>query len=235
MTPMTFVKTSFKSLTKFELTLWICSVIASLSSYFASGNSGLVSVLTSVIGATALIFAAKGNVLGQILAIIFALMYSIISLTFRYYGEMITYAFMTLPMAILSLISWLKNPFSENEVKVNVIHRRETAFMFFLTGVITFIFYFILKYLNTPNLLISTLSVTTSFLACYLVFRRSEYYALAYGANDIVLITLWILASIQNPSYIPMIICFLMFLANDIYGFVNWRQMKLRQKLELSK
>ena len=142
---------------------------------------------------------------------------------------MITYACMTLPMAVWSLITWLKNPYNESEVKVNAISRKETVFMFILSAVVTLVFYVILKALYTPNLSMSTISITTSFLACYLVAKRNEFYALAYAANDIVLISLWIMASAENPSYIPMIICFLMFLINDIYGFINWRKMKLRQ------
>ena len=224
-----FVNSSFKTLTKFELILWLCSVAASMASIFVSGSGGIFSAIASVIGATCLIFAAKGNVISQVLSIIFAIMYTIVSFTFRYWGEMITYACMTLPMAVWSLITWLKNPYNESEVKVNVISCRETIFMFILTAFVTLIFYFVLAILNTPNLAMSTISITTSFLACYLVARRSEYYALAYAANDIVLISLWIMASAENPSYIPMIICFVMFLINDIYGFINWRKMKFLQ------
>ncbi len=229
MKPIYYIKSTFKTLTKFELILWLCSVAASLGSIFVSGSGGTFYAIASVIGATCLIFAAKGNVISQVLSIIFALMYSIVSFTFRYWGEMITYACMTLPMAVWSLITWLKNPYNESEVKVNAISRKETVFMFILSAVVTLVFYVILKALYTPNLSMSTISITTSFLACYLVAKRNEFYALAYAANDIVLISLWIMASAENPSYIPMIICFLMFLINDIYGFINWRKMKLRQ------
>ena len=229
MKPIYYIKSTFKTLTKFELILWLCSVAASLGSIFVSGSGGVFSAIASVIGATCLIFAAKGNVISQVLSIIFALMYSIVSLTFRYWGEMITYACMTLPMAVWSLITWLKNPYNESEVKVNAISRKETLFMFILSAVVTLIFYFVLAGLNTPNLAMSTFSIATSFLACYLVARRNEFYAHAYAAHDIALIALWIMASAENPSYIPMIICFVMFLINDIYGFINWRKMKLRQ------
>ena len=40
---------------------------------------------------------------------------------------------------------------------------------------------------NTTNLIPSTISVTISFLAVYLTFRRSPYFDLAYALNDIVL------------------------------------------------
>ncbi len=61
------------------------------------------------------------------------------------------------------------------------------------------------------------------------MYLRSSAYALSYAANDIVLIILWIMASLDNISYLPMIVCFAMFFINDIYGFINWRRMKKRQ------
>ena len=224
-----YIKSSFKTLTKFELTLWLCSVAASTASIFVSGTGGIFSAIASVIGATCLIFSAKGNVLSQVLSIIFALMYAAVSFTFRYWGEMITYACMTLPMAVISLISWLRNPYSKTEVKVNVLSKKEICFMFILTAFVTAVFYFVLAALNTPNLAVSTVSITTSFLACYLIARRNEFFAIAYAANDIVLIALWVMASAENPTYIPMVICFVMFLINDIYSYTSWRKMKLRQ------
>ena len=59
---------------------------------------------------------------------------------------------------------------------------------------------------------------------------RSQYYALAYAFNDIVLIILWALATAENIAYLPMIICFVVFLINDSYGFFNWRRIKSRQQ-----
>jgi len=94
---------------------------------------------------------------------------------------------------------------------------------------VSVVFYFVLKELGTANLTVSTLSVATSFFAALLTFLRSPLYAIAYSANDIVLIVMWILASIENPGYIPMIFCFIMFLLNDLYGFINWRRMRKKQ------
>ena len=164
--------------------------------------------------------------------IIFSVLYGIISFTFSYYGEMITYLGMTAPMAVFALISWIKNPYNRNkaEVKVNRLKKKEIVFMILLTAVITFIFYFILAAFNTANLIPSTISVTTSFLAVYLTFRRSAFYAAAYAVNDIVLIILWIIATLTNTTYLSVVICFVIFLINDIYGFINWSKMQKRQE-----
>ena len=216
---------------KIELTLWISSVSLITISFFAFDRTNYLTLIASLVGVTSLIFNAKGNPFGQILMIVFSLLYGIISFSFAYYGEMITYLGMTMPMAVFSLISWLRNPYKGNksEVEVNSIRRIEQVFMWLATIVISVIFYFILKHFNTANLLPSTISVTTSFLAAYLTFRRSPYFALAYAANDIVLIILWVMASISNIHYISVVVCFVAFLFNDIYGFVNWQNMKKRQ------
>ena len=112
---------------------------------------------------------------------------------------------------------------------MNQISKVETVFMCVGTAVVTVIFFYILKLFATANLLPSTLSVTTSFLAVYLTFRRSPYFALAYAANDMVLILLWILASLDDRRYVSVVVCFGAFLANDIYGFISWRKMEKRQ------
>ena len=217
--------------TTFEKILWIGSIVLITGSAVMFGKDGILSVIASLIGATSLLLNAKGNPVGQALSVVFSILYAIISYSFAYYGEMITYLGLTGPMALAAFISWIRNPFAKGkaEVKVNHIHRGEVALMFIAAAVITAVFYFILKFFNTANLIPSTLSVATSFLAVYLTFRRNHFFAIAYAANDIILIILWSLAAMSDISYLSVVTCFVIFLANDIYGFVNWKSMKKRQ------
>ena len=221
----------FSYFSKSELILWSVSVTFIVVSFCVFDRESYLTLVASLIGVTSLIFNAKGNPIGQALMVAFSLLYGIISYTFSYYGEMITYLGMTMPMAVFALIAWLKNPYKGNkaEVKVNSIGKAEQLLMWLLTVGVTVVFYFILDYFNTANIIPSTLSVTTSFLAVYLTFRRCPSFALAYAANDIVLIVLWVLASLTDIRYISVVICFVAFLFNDIYGYISWRRMKKRQ------
>ena len=216
---------------KSEIVLWCSSVVLIVLSFCVFDRENYPTLFASLVGVTSLIFNAKGNPFGQFLMVIFSLLYGIISFTFSYYGEMITYLGMTMPMAVFALISWLRNPYNGNkaEVKVNTISRIETVLMWVMTVVITVLFYFILEHFDTANIVPSTLSVTTSFLAVYLTFRRSPFFALAYAANDLVLIVLWVLASLCDIRYISVVVCFVAFFANDIYGYLSWQKMKKRQ------
>ena len=228
---MTKTKTSVKYFSKTEIALWCSSVALIVVSFCIFDRENYLTLIASLIGVTSLIFNAKGNPFGQVLMVVFSLLYGIISFAFAYYGEMITYLGMTMPMAIFALVSWLRNPYNGNkaEVKVNTISKIESILMWVMTIIITALFYFVLEYFDTANIVPSTLSVTTSFLAVYLTFRRSPYFALAYAANDIVLIILWVLASICDTKYISVVVCFAAFFINDIYGYVSWQKMKRRQ------
>lgn len=224
-------KKLFNYFSKQEIILWSASVFFIVASFIIFDRENYLTLAASLIGVTSLIFNAKGNPIGQFLMALFSLLYGWISYSFSYYGEMITYLGMTMPMAAFALISWLRHPYQGNkaEVEVNSLSKRETHLMWIGTLIVTGIFYFILKYFNTANLGLSVISVATSFLAVYLTFRRSHYFALAYAANDVVLIVLWILASMSDPRYISVIVCFMAFLVNDLYGFMNWKKMKQRQ------
>ena len=214
-----------------EMVLWSASVFFIVLSFCVFDRESYLTLVASLIGVTSLIFNAKGNPAGQALMIVFSLLYGVISYTFAYYGEMITYLGMTMPMALVALISWLKNPYQGNkaEVKVNRIGKAEQAWMWLLTLGVTVLFYFILDHFSTANRIPSTLSVTTSFLAVYLTFRRCPAFALAYAANDVILIILWVLASLSDIRYISVVVCFTAFLFNDVYGYISWRRMKARQ------
>ena len=214
-----------KSLTKKEWILWMGSLAIVILSNLLSTDIDVLTLVSACVGITSLIFAAKGNVWAQILMVVFSLLYGLISWQFRYWGEMITYIGMTMPMAVWSTITWIKNPSeSGQEVAIQKLTRKHMAGIAAAGVIVTAVFYMILKALDTPNILFSTISITTSFLAASLTMLRSSYYALGYASNDIILIVMWVLASIENPAYIPVVVNFIIFFFNDMYGFVSWKR-----------
>ncbi len=221
----------WSGLSVFERWLWtICVCAITLSSVlFWSGD--VLTLLASLVGVTALVFLAKGNWIGQVLIIIFALIYGVISFRIRYYGEMITYVCMSAPIAAVAMIEWIRHPYKrgKNEVAVASLTKLKIVIMLVLCAFVTFSFYHILKYFGNANLNLSTVSIGTSFCAAYLLLVRSPYYALVYAINDVVLIGLWILATIADLSKLPVVVCFVCFFANDMYGFTNWIKMKKKQ------
>ncbi len=227
------MKNPFKDLNKREWIIYISSLVVVTASNFVSGKVDIINFLGTIIGVTALIFIAKGNVFGQVLSVIFGVLYSITAIKYKYYSEIITYLGMTAPLAVISIITWFKNPYKkgENVVKIRLLSIKEGFFLIALTSAVTFVFYFVLEYLETPNLIVSTFSIATSFMASYLMVRRISYYAVAFMCNDLVLIVLWVLASFDDITYLSMVACFTAFLVNDLYAFCCWKIRERKQGL----
>lgn len=215
----------FKLFTKRDYFLWITSLIIVLVSNILPGQVEVVTLIATLLGATSLMFLAKGNAWTHVLTTFFCFLYAIVSYRYRYWGEIVTYLGMTMPMAVWSLVTWLRNPSrEEGVVEIRSLTIKGWVGVVVFNVIVTFIFYLILDFLKTPNIFFSTLSIFTSFGAASLTMLRSSYYALWYAANDVVLIVLWIFAAIENPVYIPMIANFGIFLVADLYGFWNWKK-----------
>ena len=220
-----------QDLTKKEWLLWLGSLLIVILSNLVSGSVDVLTLVAVCVGITSLIFAAKGNVWAQILMIVFSILYGIISWRFRYWGEMITYLGMTMPMAVWSTITWIRNPSKNgNEVEIQKLNRKHIIGLIISGVIVTAVFYYILVVFDTPNIIFSTISIVTSFLAAALTMLRSSYYAVWYAANDIVLIILWVLASMENPAYIPVVVNFGIFFINDMYGYISWKR---RERIQL--
>jgi nicotinamide mononucleotide transporter PnuC len=216
----------------FEKLLLSISLIVTVTIFCIGKEKNPISLLSSISGIVCVIFTAKGNPIAQYLSIIFAVFYSIVAWQSRYYGEMLIYLCLMIPIHVACIASWLRNRKNPNsaEVKINSLKSKEYWLMGLADIAVTFAFYFLLKALNTDELIISTISLVSSVSAAYLMLRRSEYYAVCFIVNDLILLVLWGLRVFHyGTSSLPTLITFVVFLINDAYGFIAWRKRKKQQ------
>ena len=230
------MKKIFAYFTKFEWGLLVGSIAMLTFAFVINPNKDVLTFVGSLIGAVALVFLAKANITGQLLTILFSTLYGIVSFKNHYYGEVITYVCMTMPSNIVSIVTWLKHPFQGQQTQVEIaeVGAKKTIAILAVSAVVTVAFYFVLKALGTASLIVSTISIFTSSVAVLFGIFRSKYYAIGYATNDVVLIVLWVIATIKDSSNLCMVLCFVVFLVSDLYAFVNWTKLQKQQK-ELSK
>lgn len=225
--------------TPFEWTLWLGGMAAIAAGFIFGQERNLLSLFSSLFGVTLIIFNAKGNVWGQVFAICFSVLYGLLSYTKAYYGEMIIYFALMTPIHIASIVIWLKNLNKDAkylEVKINTVSAREYAVAGVCTVGLTVAFYYVLKALNTDNLIISTISLVTSLAAAYLMLRRSEFFSVCFVLNDVILIIMWSLKlSTDGISVLPSVLCFSIFLIDDAYCYLSWRKLKFSQRVSTQK
>ncbi len=227
------MKKIFKNWSIFEIVLLFSSFVILTICFLFDTDKNFFSYVSSLIGVTAVLTISKGLFFAPILNLIFDVLYGILSLQQRYYGEAIICFALMLPIYLFSIVTWVKNKKCDNsqQVKINIIKAKEHIFICFISVIITVALYFLLKALNTNYLVLSTISLTTSSISAYLMLRRSSYYALGYMANDIVLIIMWGLIVLNSGiGYLTIVINFVVFLVNDAYGLIRWKKEEKSQQ-----
>lgn len=228
------MKNFFKDWTKLEKILFLGSIIL-VSLVGIIFQSDLLTTTCSIVGIITALLLAKGKNLGQIFGILIVILYSIVSFKNKYYGEVIIYLCIMLPMYIIGIVSWVRHQNKEtNSVEVNKIEIKEWIIVV-LVSIVCFIgIYFLLKVFNTNQLFISSLSVIDSLFAIYLGVRRSKYSFYFYIVNDLILILLWGIPVVTGTMIIliPMVFNPLINLINDSYGIYNWKKLEKVQNIK---
>ncbi len=229
------IKKFLKYFTPLEWTIMLVTLTAISIGFGISKDRSALSYASSVVGVVSILFNSKGNVVGQFINIAFAALYGIYSYTQHYYGEMIIYFAIMTPIYVFSIVSWIKHKYNgrKNEVAINTLKKKEFLFAGLGALACTAAFYFLLRALDTDNLIVSTISLTTSISAAYLMLRRCEYYSVCFIFNDVILITLWAMKIPDSGlSVLPSVIAFGTFLIVDVYCFFSWRAIHRRQAQE---
>lgn len=132
---------------------------------------------------------------------------------------------------IVGLVNWLKHQDNTNTVVIKDITKKELIIVLLSQIVLFGGYYYLLKVFNTNNVLVSTLSIVASLIATYLTARRSEHGFIGFIINDIILILLWGIPVLTgNLAIIPVVLCPILLLINDIYGAYNWKKIKNEQR-----
>ncbi len=225
------VKKYFEDWNKFEKIFLICGLLVSIISAMIFNGTVIDTLYTSLYLITALLMS-KGKVESYFVGFVSVFFYGIISYNQNYYGELIITAFLTFPIMIIGIISWLRHQDKEDDtVIISSLSKKEITIALLSQLVLFWIYYFLLKAFNTDLLVISTISVVTSVLASYFEARRSELSLFCYIANDLVIITLWLIPIINGQTeLISVLVGPILLLINDIYGSYNWIRLKKQQK-----
>ena len=216
-----------KDWTRFEKILCFSSITIVLIAGILS-SSNLLTISCSIMGITCVITQAKGKLISQFIGFILVVLYSILSFQNKYYGEVLIFIFIMMPLFIVGIVSWIRNINKEtNTVVKNELSKKEWIVLLIISIILFVGLYYLLKYFNTQQLLISTLSMITSLFGTYLVARRSKYAFLFYMGNDIILLILWGLPVVNGElGLIPMIFNPIINFINDIYGWKSWNKDK---------
>jgi len=214
-----------------DLILISIGVIAVTTSGILFGSKWYI-IINTLLGLACVFTQAKGKVATQFLGIIYFCFYIFINYSNQYYGEALLYLIIMLPMYIYGVIHWLRNRDKKENVVIVRSNLSKKEWLFFCLGfvVVSIGVYFLLKVLNTAQLIINSLSFVTMLPAVYLLMRRCKWNQVAFLVNDFIVPMLWLALVLQGDlSFLPMCIYHVFQITYDIYGLIVWIKLEKKQ------
>jgi len=196
-------------------------------------NSKWYIIISTLLGLLCVFTQAKGKIATQFIGIIYFCFYIFISYSQKYYGEALLYILIMLPMYIYGVIHWLSHRDKEENVVIvrSNLSAKEWCLSGFAFVIVAIGVYFILKALNTAQLIISSLSFLSMLPAVYLLIRRCKWNQVAFLINDFIVPILWIFLVVQGDlSFLPMCIYHIFQITYDIYGLIEWIKLEKKQQ-----
>lgn len=205
-------------------------IIIFLSVYW---KDSLVGVFASLTGIWCVVLVAKGKIINYYFGMVNVLAYAYIAYHQHYYGEVMLNIFYFFPMQFVGIYLWKKKTRStqKNAVKVVYMTHKQRLFWSFITITATLIYGFVLKKLGGNLPFVDASSTVMSVIAMILmVFVFVEQWVL-WILVDLVTIIMWWCVMIKGGNDIAVLVMWIAFLVNAVYGLYNWIKLEKQARL----
>ena len=176
-----------------------------------------------------LVLCAKGNIVNYIFGIIYNAIYVYIAWKTRLYADSVIYLCYYLPMQFVGWATWKKNQ-NQDSGAVNVVHltRKMALSLLAAAAVLIPLFAWILGLPAIGDSQPGLDSVTTviSILAMFMMVRAIAEQWYIWIVLDAVQTVKWLIATIRGEEHAGlMLVMFAFFLANAVYGLIQWNRL----------
>ena len=220
----------FLSLNWFDWFLILGTTAVSLASMLL-GDDGwdTLGFIVAVTGIVNLVLCAKGNIVNYIFGIIYNAIYVYIAWKTRLYADAAIYLVYYLPMQFVGWATWKKNQ-NQDSGAVNVVHltRKMALSLLAAAAVLIPLFAWILGLpaIGDSQPWLDSVTTVISILAMFMMVRAIAEQWYIWIVLDAVQTIKWLIATIRGEEHAAlMLVMFAFFLANAVYGLIQWNRL----------
>jgi nicotinamide mononucleotide transporter len=201
------------------------TVVSIVSSLLGEGWDTL-GFIVAVTGIVNLVLCARGNIWNYIFGIIYNAIYVYISWKSRLYADSAIYLLYYLPMQFVGWFSWKKNQ-NQDSGAVNVRHLNKRMALLLLVAaavlIPTFAWLLGLPVIGDSQPWLDATTTVVSILAMYMMVKAIAEQWYIWIALDAIQTVKWAIATIRGEEHAAlMLVMFAFFLANAVYGLIQW-------------
>ena len=207
------------------------TVVSILSSLLGDGwdTLGFIVAVTGIIN---LVLCARGNIWNYLFGIIYNAIYVYISWKSRLYADSAIYLLYYLPMQFVGWFSWKKNQ-NQDSGAVNAVHldKRTALILLASAAVLIPVFAWILGLpaIGDAQPWLDAATTVVSILAMYMMVKAIAEQWYIWIALDAAQVIKWTIATVRGEEHAAlMLVMFAFFLANAVYGLIQWNGLAKR-------
>ena len=210
----------------FDWFLILGTTAVSIASSLLGEGWDTLGFIVAVTGIINLVLCAKGNIWNYLFGIVYNAIYVYIAWKSRLYADSAIYLLYYLPMQFAGWAHWKKNQNQESGA-VNARHLdRKTALVLLATAAVLIpLFAWILSrpFIADSQPWLDSVTTVVSILAMYLMVKAIAEQWYIWIVLDAVQCVKWAIATARGEEHAAlMLVMFAFFLANAVYGLIQW-------------
>lgn len=197
-------------------------------------EDSLFGLSTFITGIFCVLLAAKGNILTYVFGMYNTFGYAYISYINGLYGEMGLNILFFVPMNIIGFVFWRKR-LQQNVVEMRRLNTRVFSYLIFICILSVWVLGWALSLIKTQNTpyIDATTNILSIAATLLMVWRYREQWIL-YIILNVFTIIMWVIRTMQGSSDgIMMIVMWIAFLTNAVYGYYVWSKRTRQQKMAM--
>jgi nicotinamide mononucleotide transporter len=217
-----FLKSEFTGWKPFDV-IWLVlatAVILGLSIYW---KDTWISLGAAVTGVICVILTGKGKRSSFIFGVVNTVLYAIVAMEAKYYGEVMLNLIYYLPLNFVGFVAWKKHMNDESgEVIKERLNLKQSAVIYAITAIAIVIYGYILKRLGGNLPYIDSMSTVISVVAQILCLKRLMEQWVLWIVVDVVTVIMWAINFINGGESIATLAMWSIYLVNAFIMFFHW-------------
>ena len=216
----------------FDWFLILGTTVVSIASSLLGEGWDTLGFIVAVTGIINLVLCAKGNIWNYLFGIIYNAIYVYIAWKSRLYADSAIYLLYYLPMQFLGWAQWKKNQ-NQEDGAVNARHldRKTALVLLAIAAVLIPLFAWVLSrpFIADSQPWLDSVTTVVSILAMYMMVKAIAEQWYIWIVLDGVQVVKWAVATANGEEHAAlMLVMFAFFLANAVYGLIQWNGLAKR-------
>ena len=216
----------------FDWFLILGTTAVSIAASLLGDGWDTIGFIVAVTGIVNLVLCARGNIWNYAFGIVYNAIYVYIAWHSKLYADSAIYLLYYLPMQFVGWVPWKRNR-NQDSGAVNARHldRRTALVLLAAAAVLIPFFAWILSrpFIGDSQPWLDSVTTVVSILAMYMMVKAIAEQWYIWIVLDAVQVVKWTIATVQGQEHAALtLVMFAFFLANAVYGLIQWNGLAKR-------